>query len=530
MDKIKNIFKNNIVKYISILLIGLLLGWLVFGGAATHEHNAEEAPTTEAATVWTCSMHPQIKMDKPGKCPLCAMDLIPLKSSDASDDTIDDSAIQMSKEAVALANIQTTRVSRKDPVKDIQLYGTIQVDERLQQSQTSHVNGRIEKLNVNFTGESVRQGQLIATIYSPELLTAQQELLEAVKLKDFQPLLVDAAKEKLRLWKMSESQINNVLNTGKVSPYVNVYANTSGIVVTKNVSEGDYISQGSVLYSVSNLSKIWAVFDAYENDLPFLKVGDNLEYTLQSLPGKVYSGKIAFINPIIDATTRTAKIRVETNNADNLLKPEMYANARIKAPMKEYKNEMVIPKSAVLWTGKRSIIYVKQQGTSTPAFLMREIVLGPSLGDNYVVMSGLNDKEEIVTNGVFTIDASAQLEGKKSMMNNEETVPQTGHSGHAMDSDNHSEDQKGDHAMFKVAGNCGLCKERIETAAKTVAGVISVDWIVDTKQLHLNYDKSKTTKQAVSQAIAKIGHDTEFHKATEKDYVNLHSCCQYERL
>src|SRR5690606_20928810 len=200
MNKLKNIFRNNGVKYGAILLAGLLLGWAVFGGGTSHNHEleSESAETEEAGTVWTCSMHPQIKMDKPGKCPLCAMDLIPLKTSGAGDDVVDDDAIQMSKEAIALANIQTSVVGHQDAIKEVQLYGTIQVDERLQQSQTSHVNGRIENLYVTFTGESVKEGQLIAKIYSPDLLTAQQELLEAAKLQDLQPLLLDAAKEKLR--------------------------------------------------------------------------------------------------------------------------------------------------------------------------------------------------------------------------------------------------------------------------------------------------------------------------------------------
>src|SRR5690606_34828262 len=136
----------------------------------------------------------------------------------------------------------------------------------------------------------------IAKIYSPDLLTAQQELLEAAKLQDSQPLLLDAAKDKLRLWKVTEEQINSVLNSNTVSPYVNIHANTSGIVMSKDVNQGDYITQGSVLYTISNLSKLWAIFDAYETDLPFLKVGDQLEYTLQSLPGKVFKGQIAFIN------------------------------------------------------------------------------------------------------------------------------------------------------------------------------------------------------------------------------------------
>lgn len=516
MSKLNDIVKNNAVKYGAILLVGLLLGWLVFGGSATHEHNGEPAPTEEAAVIWTCSMHPQIRMDKPGKCPLCAMDLIPLKSADGGDDTLDDDAIQMSKEAVALANIQTTVVGRQEAIKDLQLYGTIQVDERLQQSQTSHVNGRIEKLFINFTGESVKQGQLIATIYSPDLLNAQQELLEAKKLTDFQPMLLDAAKEKLKLWKMSEAQINKILSTGKVSPYVSISANTSGIVTAKNVNQGDYINQGSVLYSISNMNKLWAVFEAYEADLPFIKEGDVLSYTLQSIPGKVYQGKVSFINPIIDATSRTAKIRVEADNSDQALKPEMYATATIQAPIKgSHGQQITIPKSAVLWTGKRSVIYVKQPNTSTPAFKMREIVLGPSLGDNYVVTSGLEDGEEIVTRGVFTVDSSAQLEGKPSMMNNDKPT-----------STAHGEEG---HVMFTVSGNCEMCKARIEKAAKSVAGVSSATWSPKDKMLHLNFDKSKTNQQQVSKAIAAAGHDTELDKAADKAYDALPSCCLYSR-
>ncbi len=420
---------SNAVRYGTVLLAGVLLGWLVLGGGGhTHEdaHRSESAGNEEHGMIWTCSMHPQIRMDKPGKCPLCAMDLIPLKSADGGD-AIDDDAIQLSKEAMALANIQTSVVGHQAAVKDVQLYGTIQVDERLQQSQTSHVNGRIEHLYVNFTGETVKQGQLIATVYSPELLTAQQELLEAAKLTDLQPLLLEAAKEKLRLWKMSEDQVAEVLTSGEVSPLVNIHANTGGVVITKNVNQGDYITQGTVLYNISNLSKLWAIFDAYEKDLPFLKTGDQLEYTLQGVPGKVYKGKIAFINPMIDAASRTAKVRVEADNSDRNLKPEMYATARIAAPLKGHANEIVIPQSAVLWTGKRSIVYVKQPHTSAAAFKLREVVLGPSLGDQYVVMSGLENGEEVVTNGAFTIDASAQLEGKASMMNNGEPTALSGH-------------------------------------------------------------------------------------------------------
>ncbi len=420
-----NILKNGALKSTIVLLSGLLLGWLIFGGNNAHNHAQEEAITDEVVTTWTCSMHPQIRMDEPGQCPICGMDLIPLKTQDQSDHSLhemDENAIQMTPEAVALANIQTTIIGHQTAIKNIQLYGTIQIDESLKHSQTSHVNGRIEELYVNFTGESVKQGQIIAKIYSPELMTAQQELLEAAKLNDAQsnnarPDLLAAVKEKLKLWKMTEEQISGILESKTVSPYVNIYANMDGVVVGKNVNRGDYINQGTVLYDFANLNQLWGVFEAYENDLPFLKTGDTLKFSLQSLPGEIFEGKIVFINPILDATSRTAKVRVEIDNYQNLFKPEMYAVATVNASLKNSNNGIPVPKSAILWTGTRSLVYVKEQDAAIPTYSMREIVLGASLGDSYMVTSGIENGEEVVTNGAFIIDASAQLEGKISMMN-----------------------------------------------------------------------------------------------------------------
>lgn len=533
--KIKKAVNNKYVTYGLILLAGLFLGWLIFSGdsssgeqttAAEHDHDHDHGEE-----VWTCSMHPQIRMDKPGKCPLCAMDLIPLKTTGSGDAAIDPDAIQLSAEAVALANIQTTVVSRQNPVKNVRLYGTIQVDERLSQSQTSHVSGRIEKLMVSFTGESVRQGQTIATIYSPELLSAQQELLEAIKMKDIQPALLQAVREKLSLWKLSDEQIAAIEQSGEVSPLTDITANTGGIVVSKNVNQGDYISTGTVLFDIADLSRVWAVFDAYESDLPFLKVGDKLDYTLQSLPGKTFSGRISFINPILDPTTRTAKVRVETTNTRTELMPGMYANALVNAPLKQYNNQIVIPKSAVLWTGKRSIVYVKQPDTETPAYLLREVELGPSLGEAYLVLSGIEDGDEIVTNGAFTIDASAQLAGKRSMMNDEAGRAVTGHESHSMPgSGSHTHDHASaghEHAMMTVQGLCEMCKERIEKAAMSVKGVSSASWDGTAKQLHLNYDPAQTDLDKISQAVAKAGHDTDKHKADQKVYDALPGCCKY---
>lgn len=510
------LWRNRNVRYGLIFAAGLLLGWLIFGGRGgddgdDHDHAHEQT----AETVWTCSMHPQIKMDSPGKCPLCAMDLIPLASSGGGD-AVDPNSIQLSDEAIALANIQTTVVSRQSPVKDIQLYGTIQVDERLSQSQTSHVNGRIEKLFVNFTGESIRQGQTIATVYSPELLNAQQELLEALKMESIQPMLLQAAREKLRLWKLTDEQITAIEKSGVANPLVEIKSNSGGVVIAKNVNQGDYIGQGNVLLSVANLSQVWAMFDAYESDLPFLRVGDNLEFTLQAIPGKTFTGKISFIDPLLDKNTRTSKVRVVTSNPGMQLKPEMFASAKVNAPLRQHNDQIVIPNSAVLWTGKRSIVYVKQPNAETPAFMLREVDLGPSLGGAYVVFSGLNDGEEIVTNGAFSIDATAQLEGKRSMMNLDVGGENIGH-----------ESTKGEHAMLKVQGLCEMCKDRIEKTAKGINGVYSAVWDLKSRELHFDFDKDKTSIDAISKAIAAVGHDTEKHKADDKVYEALPACCKY---
>jgi Cu(I)/Ag(I) efflux system membrane fusion protein len=409
---------KTILIYGVIFAAGVFLGWLLFGNRSDTVTPALEV--MEEPSMWTCSMHPQIKQDHPGKCPLCGMDLTPLKTAGTTTGTDDPNAIHLSKEAAALANIQTTKAVRSNPVKEIHLYGTIQPNERLVRSLVSHVSGRIEKLHVNFTGEIIRQGQTIAGIYSPDLLNAQYELLEALKLQSSQPAILEAVREKLRLWKLTDQQIAAIEQSGNVSPLIDIAANASGRVIAKKVEQGDYVNTGSVLFELTDFSSVWAIFDAYEADLPYLKIGNTVEYTLQALPGKTFSGKIAFIDPVLDKTTRTVKIRVETANPDLQLKPEMYANAAMKATLKQHAGEIILPQSAVLWTGKRSIVYVKQPDSDNPVFKLREIELGPSLGDSYVVLAGINDGDEIVTNGAFTIDASAQLEGKQSMMNSEQ--------------------------------------------------------------------------------------------------------------
>jgi len=397
------------------LIMGLFLGWLLFHSSGKNDIKAVQSAETANSKIWTCAMHPQIRMPQPGKCPICGMELIPLGQRSTS--YVDPASIHLSKEAAQLANVLTSVVTKKAPLKEVRLYGKVQADERLFQSQVAHVPGRIERLAINFTGEQVIKGQVLAEIYSPELITAQQELLETVKTKQLQPELYEASREKLRQWKLTDEQISKIENSGVIQNNFDVLSNTSGTVTARRVNTGDHVSQGTVLFDIADLSKVWIMFDAYESDLEFLHKGEKLSFTLQALPGVDFTGHIIFIDPVIDPLTRVAKVRVETGNQSGKLKPEMFATGNVSSTLPEYRNNVVIPKSAVLWTGKRSVVYVKQPGSEEPVFKIREVELGPMLGESYVIINGLSEGEEIVTSGTFSVDAAAQLEGKPSMMN-----------------------------------------------------------------------------------------------------------------
>ncbi|MGV8092639.1 MAG: efflux RND transporter periplasmic adaptor subunit [Mangrovibacterium sp.] len=425
----------------SVLLVvgGVILGWLLFhhsepegtaaNGIAVKEHQHDE----ETHQIWTCSMHPQIRMDKPGKCPICGMDLIPLQTVAAG---LDADAVRMTEDAMKLASVQTTVIGRQSAVKKVSLYGKVQADERRIKTQAAHVPGRIEELLISFTGETVVKGQVIARIYSPSLVTAQEELLQAKQLKPVQPALVEAAREKLRQWKLTGEQIESIEQSGRTQSVFDVKANVSGIILTKRVNQGDYVQQGTPLFEVADLSSVWVLFDAYESDLPWIKKGDLVSFTIESLPGQKFSGKITFIDPVINPSTRVARVRVEVLNRGGKLKPEMFVNGIVSSNLPEHRDGLVIPQSAILWTGTRSVVYVKVPQAEEPEFRLREIELGPALNNAYVVISGLHEGEEIVTNGTFAVDAAAQLAGKPSMMNPEGGKTSTGHNHGEMSMEN----------------------------------------------------------------------------------------------
>jgi membrane fusion protein, copper/silver efflux system len=423
----KSITKTNIMVLSISLVIGVTLGWLIKPSdhriISTSDQRTIESSDHQQSNeseIWTCSMHPQVRQSEPGQCPICGMDLIPATSNGGNSGK-DPMVLEMSESAVAMASIATSRAKAGDGEGEILLTGKVEADERNVFSITAKFPGRVEKLYVNFTGQAISQGQRLASIYSPELVNAQKELREAASSRGDFPEIYAAAKEKLRLWKLTVEQIAAIENQETLIEEFDVLAERSGIVTQRNIAAGDYIGTGTILFEVVDLSRVWIMLDAFETDLPNIDIGDELSFSAAGIPGETFEANVDFIDPIINPETRAAGVRASTNNSKGLLKPEMFVNAKIAAPRTGDQTTVSIPRTALLWSGKRSIVYVKVPGTEYPSYEMREVTVGTRMGDTYPVLEGLKPGEEIVTNGVFAIDAAAQLSGNYSLLNRPET-------------------------------------------------------------------------------------------------------------
>ncbi len=412
---------NKNILYLGIAVgIGVLTGYVLFGShnASTaqekmlddHEHVASDNQ------IWTCSMHPQIMQSESGDCPICGMDLIPRTSEESG---LEPNEIKMTENAMALANIQTSIIGNASTGKEketISLSGKIVINEDKVAIQPAHFNGRIEKLYVTSIGERVKKGQAVATIYSPELVAAQQELMTTYALRESQPQLYKAVRNKFKNWKIHDSQLDEVIKTGKTKTSFTIYAHVSGVVSEIGVSNGAHIMDGKPIFKVTNLNTVWAEFDVYENQISQFKKGQKIKVSTNAYPNKQFDAVISFIDPILNTSTRTVTVRTTLENKKSLLKPGMFVSGKIQSSINVTEKLVSIPASALLWTGKRSLVYVKTDPNS-PVFEMREVTIGTRNTDSYTIVSGLKNGDEIVTNGTFTVDAAAQLQGKKSMMN-----------------------------------------------------------------------------------------------------------------
>ena len=456
--------------------LGVFVGRRGSDGGGEHAHDGRgPAPVEAAVQTWTCSMHPQIKQPDPGLCPICAMDLIPL-AGDGGDD-LGPRELKLSASARKLARVQVEPAARLPVHREVRMVGTVDYDETRLATISAWVGGRLDRLYVDYTGIAVKEGDHMVWMYSPDVLAAQEELIQARKAvaeiggaqgnvaRVTAEATLAATRDKLRLWGLTAAQIEEIEVRGSASDHIQINAPTGGIVVHKNAVEGVYVKTGTPIYQIADLTRVWVRLDAYESDLPWLRYGQDVTFTTEGQPGRTFSGRIAFIDPLLTNRTRTVKVRVNVSNADGALKPGMFVRATVRARVTAAGNvvapdlagkwispmhpevvkdgpgtcdvcgmplvkaeelgfvapgapsqaPLVIPVSAPLITGRRAVVYV-QDPEDESRFAGREIVLGPRTEAHYVVDSGLEEGELVVVNGNFKIDSALQVVAKPSMM------------------------------------------------------------------------------------------------------------------
>jgi Cu(I)/Ag(I) efflux system membrane fusion protein len=438
------------VATVLVIIAAFAAGYLLRGEAEQPQIPPASMTIDQQAQVWTCSMHPQIRQPGPGQCPICGMDLIPV-ARESEKRELGPRELTLSPKARRLARIEEAPVERRFVSAEIRLVGKVAYDETRLSTISAWVAGRIDHLHVDFTGVFVKKGSPMVSLYSPELLTAQAELFQAIKgardlgrsriagARETALQTVDAVREKLRLWGLTQGQIEEIERRGTPSDHITILAPASGVVVRKDAVEGMYVKTGTEIYTIADLSRVWVKLDAYESDLSWIMPGQEVEFRAEAFPGESFKGTVAFVDPFVDEKTRTVKVRVNAPNADGKLKPEMFVHALVRAEMAAGGKvitdpvgeaaPLVIPASAPLITGKRAVVYVAvpgQEGT----YEGREVVLGPRAGDWYLVASGLAEGERVVVNGNFKIDSAAQILAKPSMMSHEGGGPAPGHAHH----------------------------------------------------------------------------------------------------
>ncbi len=511
-----------VLVFLLIFALGYGLKWVLTGQPspqAPPQAAAQQAPAKKQR--WTCAMHPHIRLEKPGLCPICGMKLVPVSMGE-TESVESMRQLTISETAKKLMDIATAPVERKFVTATVRMVGKVDYDESRLAYITAWVPGRLDRLYVDYTGVSVKKGDHMVYLYSPELFSAQEELLQALTavkniqdtdldiMREMTEATVTAAREKLRLWGLTAEQITNIEKTGKASDSITIYAPAGGIVIHKNAIEGMYVKEGTRIYTIADLSQVWVKLDAYESDLGWLRYGQKVEFTTVSYPGEIFTGTISFIDPILNERTRTVKVRVNVPNPDGRLKPEMFVKAAVNAqiagegkvmaaelagkwicPMHpsvikdqpgkcdicemplvttesqgyasddpaQAEKPLVIPVTAALVTGTRAVVYVEIPDTDKPTFEGREIVLGPRAGDYYLVRSGLKEGELVVTKGNFKIDSALQIQAKPSMMTPEGGGGGGGHAG--MDMSGSKSKSKSDTGMKNSTALSAISRQQL---------------------------------------------------------------------
>jgi membrane fusion protein, copper/silver efflux system len=385
---------------------------------ASEAHDSMKMPgpsnQTRKILYWYDPMHPAYRSDKAGIAPDCGMTLVP-KYADEGTANLPAGTVIIPQDKQVLAGIRTAIVERKSLTRDIRTTAQIVADE----SRISHVHvkvgGYIDRVFVDYVGQLIKKGEPLFTLYSPDLVSTQEEYLIAkrgnatLSAAPFQDVaqgaqsLLESTRQRMKLWDISDEQIKKLDDTGKVERDITFYSPVTGFVTDRKAFPQTSVTPDTELYTASDLSSVWATADIYEYEVPFVHVGQQVRFSLSYYPGKSYSGKISYIYPTVDPQTRTVKVRVDIPNPDFLLKPQMFADAQLKV---NYGVQILVPQEAVLDSGKEQQVFVVRDGG---AFEPRRVTLGPAIDGNVAVLSGLKPGEKIVTSGNFLIDSESRM-------------------------------------------------------------------------------------------------------------------------
>jgi Cu(I)/Ag(I) efflux system membrane fusion protein len=420
------------IAVVAAALLAFVAGRWTGGGEATNGGASKTGAKTGGTAKprsYTCPMHPDVRSDDPDDtCPVCGMDLVPVKKSKGSDEGPDIPKLRLSDRALEVAKVRTVEAKRQRVSREIRTYGRVEPAEESETDLTAWVRGRIEHLDIRAVGQRIERGERIARLYSPKLESVQKELLQAVRTarsnggdtssarKRAARSAAEGARKRLRVMGMKPRQIDSIVEAGEARSVVDVYAETSGTVTERHAFEGDWVDVGDAIASLQGLDTVWIQLEIYERDLPFVEEGTPVTITLPNRPGVELESRIDFVDPVVDPSNGTARARVVASNADGELPPGTDVRGIVRATVEGDPPPISIPESAVLWTGPRSMVYEYDRSMQPPAFVGREVELGPEVGDRRIIRAGIEEGTEVAVQGAFQLDAELQIRGEDSMM------------------------------------------------------------------------------------------------------------------
>ncbi len=425
--------KNILITVLATALVIMIGRELISRGSGSAAESVkgkvDQVPEPEQE-YYTCPMHPSVRSDRPGACPVCGMALVKKTTQQAvgEEHVTNIEGISLSPTQRVMANVTTATVERKTLRKELTAIGVVDFAEPNYLHISMRFSGRLDKLYLTYTGQTVNKGDPVADVYSPEAISAQQEYLLALEsreqMKNAPEQVVagavdlhDQARQKLIRWGFTEQQVKKLAESREIARTITMLSPISGTVMKKNVDPQHYAVMGEDIYDVADLSTVWIYLDMYEKDIRFVKIGQTVRVTTDAYPNETFKGQVSFIDPVLNADTRTVRVRTIFANHAGKLKPNMYVKAAIGVPST---NTLVVPASSIMSTGKRSIVWVEVQANT---FEPRDVTVGASTETYTEVVQGLQEGERVAGTGGFLIDSESELRRPNESVQKENEPP-----------------------------------------------------------------------------------------------------------